>query len=135
MEIDTDVVRPDASEVNIDSTSPLPQVRFFPRTFRKGNLLPTQVTDATTLEEFLVGLVLPCRLPLVTLFLIFFRRHESSSPRGLNADDDAPAIYDGSKATSRNAPAHPWSANNGWSRSTGHAGLTGRSRETDKVGI
>ena len=68
VEIVTDVVRPSDRRTRGHhrlyqpaSTMSVYKHSFFPKTIREWNLLPTQVTDAITLEEFRVdlGLALP----------------------------------------------------------------------------
>ena len=63
---------------------------FFPRTIREWNLLPTSVTDATTIEEFKVGLghalpadSNPVAMPILTVhtvILTFGKMRLSLSP-------------------------------------------------------
>ena len=63
LELDTDVVRPGDKCTRGQHRLYQPAAKlsiyknpFFPRTIREWNLLPTSVTDATTIEEFRVGL-------------------------------------------------------------------------------
>ena len=63
VELDTDVVRPGDKRTRGQHRLYQPAAKlsiyknsFFPRTIREWNLLATSVTDATTMEEFRVGL-------------------------------------------------------------------------------
>ena len=63
VELDTDVVRPGDKRTRGQHRLYQPAAKlsiyknsFFPWTIREWNLLPTSVTDATTIEEFRVGL-------------------------------------------------------------------------------